>query len=788
MESTSEDLNVVIDFISGETPKILSIHRAPDDSFVLQSDGYVKLSTSTTLPLYGYFIRNGSGFLTLKTVEKEVICGTVGSHGLSMSAYERLMRGLVEHSLLSNPSLTESARNELQSHYHRCMATLTDAMYFKSTRTVLYCPSFEFNSLVEAAANKDGLQIMESIVIHWTRQIKDVINNHDSLSSSETSGALVEIDFWKDRAQNLLGIEAQLESANVMKIIQVLQYAKSNYIGPFEALTKQIVSRAAEANDNLRFLETIRPQCVLLREVEADKIVTILPDLLNRIRLIWSFSKYYNTEDRVSGLLRKISNEIITRFRQHISIHDILDGDVDFSIVRLNESIQCGIQWKDFYHKTKASIFTQKDRYGRWVMIAFVIMISKSVRCWEMEDSSIFAQIDAFIQRCRDLIDICESQRQFVRKSSATKGQPGPLPSFGGTKGQETIDGILGIETSFNMHIDRLRKLEYDVLDVRASHWFDDYHAFKDGNYSKYTISIMSFSLAVKDLEVLFTNVITAAMDMNATVSEGVSLIETFHSLAKRDNIKRVIERKASEVCNMFIKQVTVTLRSEFETHKNDPPLRPLEPPYAGSALWANSFAIIAEKSYIALVRLNGILSDSEFENATQLHSQFQLDIKTFKKNRFDLWANDLSAKAKDNGLLLRLDRPLLDRVDIEGKGNGEIVCNFDPELLVLFAEVSHWEKFHGDFQIPYVAHDICNKRESLRVMREHVMLVVLAHNDIVRIISAEERRLFGDLLRRLDRKISQGFTKLTWQSKNMIEMFVRDWYVCPYSRNHLIL
>jgi dynein heavy chain len=125
------------------------------------------------------------------------------------------------------------------------------------------------------------------------------------------------------------------------------------------------VSRAAEANDNLRFLETIRAQCVHLREIEADKIVTILPELLSKIRLIWSFSKYYNTEDRVSGLLRKISNEIITRFRNHVSLHEILDGDVDFSIVRLNESIQCGVKWKELYHKTKASIAAQKERYGR---------------------------------------------------------------------------------------------------------------------------------------------------------------------------------------------------------------------------------------------------------------------------------------------------------------------------------------------------------------------------------------------------------------------------------------
>jgi hypothetical protein len=30
---------------------------------------------------------------------------------------------------------------------------------------------------------------------------------------------------------------------------------------------------------------------------------------------------------------------------------------------------------------------------------------------------------------------------QFVRKSSKTKGKPGPIPAFGGTKAQEIVDG-----------------------------------------------------------------------------------------------------------------------------------------------------------------------------------------------------------------------------------------------------------------------------------------------------------------------------------------------------------
>jgi hypothetical protein len=54
-----------------------------------------------------------------------------------------------------------------------------------------------------------------------------------------------------------------------------------------------------------------------------------------------------------------------------------------------------------------------------------------------------------------------------------------------------------------------------------------------------------------------------------------------------------------------------------------------------------------------------------------------------------------------------------------------EILCNFDEDLLALFDEVAYWEKFHGEFSIPYTAHDICTKRDLLRAMKENVMLIV---------------------------------------------------------------
>ena len=262
-------------------------------------------------------------------------------------------------------------------------------------------------------------------------------------------------------------------------------------------------------------------------------------------------------------------------------------------------------------------------------------------------------------------------------------------------------------------------------------------------------------------------------------------------------------------------------------------PQRLHEPQYAGSALWAHSLAVLVKSSFDCLVHIQYVLSEREFEESKEAcvgtyvfllflwcdgvflfvrwkpivfqhlpHQQFHYLILTFshfyiflsaaltsviqdfKNARYQFWLEDLNNKAKDNGLQLRLEKPLLRRLaDGEGstvgggnnKTGSEIVCNFDEDLLCLFSEVSYWEKFQNEYSIPYMAHDLCNKKEQLRIMRENVMLVVRAYNDIIRDANAEERRLFLDHIRKLDRRISQGMTKLTWQNRAMIEIYVKD-------------
>ena len=77
-------------------------------------------------------------------------------------------------------------------------------------------------------------------MIHWIRQIKEVLNSQDAYETSENAGPLEEIEFWKSRCEDLSGISDQLSKAGVKQIQETLEQSKSSYVGPFKKLSKLI--------------------------------------------------------------------------------------------------------------------------------------------------------------------------------------------------------------------------------------------------------------------------------------------------------------------------------------------------------------------------------------------------------------------------------------------------------------------------------------------------------------------------------------------------------------------
>ncbi len=238
---------------------------------------------------------------------------------------------------------------------------------------------------------------------------------------------------------------------------------------------------------------------------------------------------------------------------------------------------------------------------------------------------------------------------------------------------------------------------------------------------------------------------------------------------------KRCVEKKHSDVYIMFSQEVS-KVRSVFEKLRNDPPLGPNEPVYAGAALWANSLGSSVKSSWSFLESLWYLPKPHDRAESEIVYQNLLVALHDFKMKKYADWITVLDG-IDQNNLNKRLDLTLMVRAMQEDnqpriKGPAFLHGNFDKSLLKLFSEVRYWEQVGSEVTIPYVAHGINNQRERVRILREYVMLVVRDYNQILTELSSEEKRLFEDIIRRLDRRIQPGLQKLTWQSKNIV-----DWY-----------
>lgn len=77
-------------------------------------------------------------------------------------------------------------------------------------------------------------------MIHWTRQIKEVLSAQESVETGENLGPLEEIEFWHNRCMDLSSISKQLVKKGVKHIESILFLAKSSYLTPFRKLAQQI--------------------------------------------------------------------------------------------------------------------------------------------------------------------------------------------------------------------------------------------------------------------------------------------------------------------------------------------------------------------------------------------------------------------------------------------------------------------------------------------------------------------------------------------------------------------
>jgi dynein heavy chain len=557
------------------------------------------------------------------------------------------------------------------------------------------------------------------------------LSAQNSVASNEHAGLPDLIKFWNKRSHHLNGIYEQLTRPGILKIIEVLKKSKSSYLDQFTRLSNLIQEGSTEAADNIKYLSILSDTCIELAKSDVQQILGILPKFFHRFRFIRTHSRFYSSDERMTSLFRQLSHEVVQRCIAKVSLQDIFFGDPYACIRLLNDCIQCCEGWKKFYDSGISHV--ERETHQRW----------------DYDKGSIFAQVDAFIQRCRDLVDICEGQIQFSRKHS--DGKKRPLPVFGGLRGLEVTKGLEDLETLFLRHVTSLWEIRSIILDVKAVQWHDSCGQFKK---------------AIRDLEMRFQNLINQAFSETTAFDRQVELCDTFYNIVFRESLKRHLEKKIKEVQNALLGHINSS-KLEFERRKQTPDIVRFHPDFAGSAFWAKMF-LKRIRHYFN--RIQDAAFSSVHPLDPKIAEQYELlcnSLEEYINKTYMEWVHGLQAvTSNQNGF--KLSQPVLTR-----KSDNTLLVTFDRDLLRNFYESLYWQKMKHD--IPPQIHDLMTRKDELRYHRQGVLSVAREYNTILQSLLPEELTLFKERFRFMDKKLQPGLSKVNWGSARLIENFVND-------------
>uniref|UniRef100_A0A8C3P4G2 Dynein axonemal heavy chain 2 n=1 Tax=Chrysemys picta bellii TaxID=8478 RepID=A0A8C3P4G2_CHRPI len=339
---------------------------------------------------------------------------------------------------------------------------------------------------------------------------------------------------------------------------------------------------------------------------------------------------------------------------------------------------------------------------------------------------------------------VCDCQQHFARWED---GKQTPLPCFFGHRGPQMTRNLLEIEETFQKHLHTLRNMKGGILDVKNTFWHEDFNRFRSG---------------VKDLEVMTQNLITSAFETVRDVEHGVEIQDIFHHLSAREAIKRTFDKKAVDVYMLFNRELSLVNK---ELSKKLPFLPPHMCHYSGLAHWLRALRRRIDRPLKCLSNAHFLPHIGTGEESFQAYQLLVQAMDEIERKTFQEWAQTL-----DKDSLKRLDTPLLIP---SAEKSGMLDINFDKDLLKLFVEIHYWERLL--FEIPHYVVEVYDRKEDLRNLRENLLLVARDYNRIIAMLSPEERALFKERIRYLDKKIQPGLKKLHWSLKGASTAFISE-------------
>nr|XP_043900355.1 dynein axonemal heavy chain 8 isoform X2 [Solea senegalensis] len=599
------------------------------------------LTTGNSEPLLGkclFFMRTSDRVITSANVHQEVDFAMVDcSAGGLLQGVEALLGDMMLPAVRAQQEAAPSPAVQcLVSSVDRFLGNL------RSTRRILES-TFRLQRVdvpvametlsspadyTAAASNSELVESLEGVVSVWTNQMTQVLTESEQMrKEADDVGPSVELEHWKRRMVTFDSLVEELRRPQVKRILGVLQLARSSLLQTWRKLDGEITAKMHEAKDNVRFLYTLDKFFGLLETSTPAGVLQHVSRLMNSIRLIYSVSHFYNTSERMTSLLLKVTNQMISTCRSHLTVGvgHIWDHSRPVLLQCISDCCDLNVQ----YQRSFRSVRDQLRRNPR-------------TRQFDFSENCIFGKFDAFCRRLEKIADMAIT-----------------LESLAALRNMK-VDGIDKIYVRYQTLVSATKSKTYDVLDHRRTEFDSDYADFR---------------LQVQSLFQSLQSLLDSCFHQTLPTQRMMELLLLFESGPTSGlDLKRyfllLLQRYSSELD---------LLRRTYERQRDSPPVGRCHPPMAGRILWCRQLFRRIEAPMLILKKKLDVLKGPQMSAAIANYNKMALALVQYEVLHLKEWERTAHhvPHLLSGALLVRQD-------------NSKICVNLDPMVLEVMSE-GHW-------------------------------------------------------------------------------------------------
>lgn len=341
------------------------------------------------------------------------------------------------------------------------------------------------------AINADMINDFEKIFNEWSEKIEQTLEEAESEKKDDKeAGPRQELEYWKQRMRKLTCVSEQLASKNCVQVLNVLRAAAT---GPSDGANRpkdklhlatskwtsiqlRVTEALNEAKDNVKYLQTLEKFIEPLYEGTPEAIKETLPALMNSIKMIHTIARYYNTNERMTGLFIKITNQMIANCKYNI---------INFRRLRLGQTPFGQLAGSSLSSNKKAApvddtLLWDHEQYPPDELIATLqtcldlheayvkqyeftkerLQNVPKAKQFDFSPNQIFGKFDLFCRRITKLKELFSTIKQFK------------------TLEKHNLENITPILVSFQNYVNMFKKKNHKLLDFNNNTFDRDFVEF----------------------------------------------------------------------------------------------------------------------------------------------------------------------------------------------------------------------------------------------------------------------------------------------------------------------